>query len=427
MAFPLSPTDGQLYTAPNGTVYRYNATEDAWFKDHGGVLVSEGSSFPSSPGAGDRHFDTNTETWYIWTESAEAWLDLSSAGLADYTGLKGKNIVQNGAMQIAQRGTSFTSITNASYSLDRWKYYRGGAAIHNITQDSDRPNDQFNYSMKIDCTTVDTSLAATDFSSIYQGIEGYDFRRLKGQTATISFWIKSNKTGTMCFIMSSSTADTSYVTEFTINQANIWEKKILTVSFDYTTGTWNYTNGIGLWFAFVFSAGSNWYTTPDQWVNANRFATSNIDNWCDSTSNYIKITGVQLEVGQTATDFDHLSFGEELALCQRYFQAIEMWGYCLNAYASSSSTPWARLTFPVPMRLAPTAVLPPAGQTTGQISFVRTDRNYPTTTGTNATTSATVNSIAIYASGGYSADWSVGDGCFLYSTGITYIQLSAEF
>ena len=325
MAFPTSPTDGQTYTAANGTVYYYVAAGDYWRKDQGGVLVSEGSVFPSNPGAGDRHFDTTTETWYIWTESVGAWLDLSSSGLSQGDLGTTKNAIINGDMRIWQRGTSFSG---SGYAADRWRKAKGTTgSVFSTDRDTDTPNEQFNYSLKLECTTADATVDADDISGLYQRIEGYNFRKFKGQTGTLSFWTKSNKTGTMCMALRNSGSDLSYNSEFTIDQGNVWEKKVITIDFNYTGGTWNYTNGIGLQVYFVLMSGSNRHASSvDSWESGAEYGTSNQDNWADTVGNYVSITGVQLELGSTDTDFEFLDHETQLSKCERYYEKSYKYG-----------------------------------------------------------------------------------------------------
>jgi len=238
---------------------------------------------------------------------------------------RNRNVIINGAMEIAQRGTSFASVASASYCLDRWKYYKSGDAVITITQDSDVPTTAqagctFAKSLKIDCTTADPTMGAGDYSYIQQAVEGYNFRPLVGQTATLSFWVKAVKTGTYCVCLYSAAGDQNYIVEYTINQASTWEKKSITLTFDYSGGTWNYTNGIGVAVAFILMMGSTYHGTAETWTESGKYSTSNQVNGLDSTDNNFWLTGVQLEAGEVATPFEFRSFGEELLLCERYFQ-----------------------------------------------------------------------------------------------------------
>jgi hypothetical protein len=236
-----------------------------------------------------------------------------------------RNIIVNGAMQVAQRGTSFT-LENASakYPVDRFfvQDVNSSSGEATVSQSTTAPTD-FKNSLKIDVTTADTSLAAGDQYKIEYRIEGQDISHLNfgtssAQTVTLSFYIRSNKTGNTSVALLNNDNDRAYVATFTIDSANTFERKEITIAGDQS-GTWLDTNGIGLrlrWGSF----GSTFQTSSvNQW-QANQVMSTNSSpiNFFDSTDNELYLTGVQLEVG-TATPFEHRSFGEELALCQRYY------------------------------------------------------------------------------------------------------------
>jgi hypothetical protein len=235
-----------------------------------------------------------------------------------------KNAVINGDMRIAQRGTSFAAIAHAAYSLDRYQYVKTGTVVHTITQDSDTPSDQFGYSLKLDCTTADASVAAGDRSYVMQKVEGYNFRKFKDQTATLSFWVKAGKTGTMCVGFRNSGPDRSYVSEVTIDSANTWERKTVTLDFDESGGTWDFTNGVGIMVSFALLGGSTYQTTADTWQTGNYWVTSNQTNFCDNTDATcdVFLSGIQLELGDQATDFEFVSYTDQLALCKRYYEKV---------------------------------------------------------------------------------------------------------
>ena len=237
----------------------------------------------------------------------------------------GKNLIINGDFKIAQRGTSFAAATHLQYTLDRFLYGKSGAAVHTISQDTDTPTvaeagRYISNSMKIDCTTADTSVAAGDVIFIGQHIEGYNFRALAQKEFTISFWIKATKIGVYCVSVMNSGTDRAYISEVTVNSSDTWEKKTITISASPSAGTWDYTNGIGLRFALTLYAGSTYQTTADAWQTGNYFATSNQVNACDSTSNNVWIADLQIEAGSVASDFENRSIQNELILCQRYYE-----------------------------------------------------------------------------------------------------------
>ena len=246
-----------------------------------------------------------------------------------------RNKIINGKMEIAQRGTSFPAIVSGSYSLDRWQISGSTDGVASVSQQADAPgNNEFQYSLRCEVATADTSIDAPQVAGIAQAIEGYSARDLIGRTFTLSFWVRSSKTGTHCVSFRNATPDSSYVTEYTINAANTWEQKSITVHGGLiTVGAWNWTNGVGLSVYFTTASGSNYQTTPCAWQVGSFLATTNQVNCLDTVGNIFAITGVQLEVGEDATPFEHRPYGVELALCQRYYQKIQV-----SIYSSTSIT-----------------------------------------------------------------------------------------
>ena len=251
-----------------------------------------------------------------------------------------RNMVINGAMQISQRGTSFT--VSDAFTLDRYKFKINGAGACTITQDSTTPDD-FSYSYKVDVTTADTSVAATDHGIIMHVVEGYDFAPANfgssaAKTCTLSFYVRSNKTGTYGVAFQNAGQNRSCIQEYTINSADTWERKSITIPAD-TGGSWNTTNGVGLKITWGLMGGSTYATsTLGSYNGSNVFLTSNQVNLFDSTSNEWYMTGAQVEIGSQATSFEHRSLNDELALCQRYFQkyicSAQEWIYSESSVAS---------------------------------------------------------------------------------------------
>jgi len=247
-----------------------------------------------------------------------------------------KNKIINGAMTIAQRGTSFPAVAGNTYTVDRWKALAGNTSTAVVTASlqSDAPStNEFQNSIRLTVTTADTSIAAGDVWGISQEVEGFNVRDLIGKTFTLSFWVRSSKTGAHCVSFRNGVADRSYVAEYSILSANTWEFKTITVSGGLiTAGTWNWTNGTGLSAGFCMASGVTFQTAPNAWQTGNFLATSNQVNCLDTIGNIFAITGVQLEVGPVATNFEHRPIGQELALCQRYFERT-----IATAYQSSTA------------------------------------------------------------------------------------------
>jgi hypothetical protein len=244
--------------------------------------------------------------------------------VAATSAMQRKNAIINGDFNVWQRGTSFTSAATATYSADRWQYAKVGAMVHDMSRSADVPTVAeagrlFNYSLLIDCTTVDAAIAAGDYSLIQEKVEGYNFLPLAQKIITLSFWVKATKTGIYCIALGNSVADRSCIKEYTINTTDTWEKKTLTFPASPSAGTWDYTTGVGLAVYFTLAAGSTWQTTADAYQTGNFFATANQVNATDDTANNFRLCGVQLEAGSVATEFEQRTFNEELALCQRYY------------------------------------------------------------------------------------------------------------
>ena len=234
-----------------------------------------------------------------------------------------RNRIINGDMRISQRGTSFAVANAYPYTLDRFGCGFSGTSAATITQNADVPaGSGLANSLRVTVTTADTSIAAGDHSFFYQIIEGYNAADLVGVPITLSFWVRSSKTGIHCVRFSNSVEDRSYVSEYTISSSDTWEKKSITVANGLiTSGTWNFTNGKGLMLAWALAFGTTWQTsTPNTWALGNLYTTPNQVNCLDTVGNIFAVTGVQLEKGSTATDFEFRSYSVEIALCQRYYE-----------------------------------------------------------------------------------------------------------
>jgi hypothetical protein len=250
---------------------------------------------------------------------------------AGFTGNNFRNIIINGDMSIAQRSTSVASITtNGYYTADRCFLGLTGAGTWTQSQSTDVPTGEgFATSLKMDNTTANGSLSAGDSCIIQQRIEGQNLQYIKKGTAnavslTVSFWIKATKTGTNICELYDTDNTRQISASYTVNTTNTWEKKTVTFAGD-TTGTLGNDNGGSLTLLFWLAAGTNFTsgTLSTTWTSvttANR-AVGQVNN-ADSTSNDWYITGVQLEAGTTASDFEFLPVDVNLARCQRYFQFI---------------------------------------------------------------------------------------------------------
>ena len=238
-----------------------------------------------------------------------------------------RNMVINGAMQVAQRGTDFNDVANGTYTIDRWKLGKNNTdnAVINIDRVTTSP-DGFSNSLKISVGTAESALAADENLLLQHLIEAQNLQHLQNglsgaQSVTLSFWVRSDKTGTYtAAIRKPDNTDRNQSKEYTISAADTWEHKSLTFSGDTSGGGIANDNGAGFFCDWWLAGGSNFTGgTMDTWANtATQRLSTNQVNLMDGTNEWY-ITGVQLEVGENASDFEHRSFGEELAACQRYF------------------------------------------------------------------------------------------------------------
>ena len=234
-------------------------------------------------------------------------------------------------MSIAQRATSASSLTGSGYNtVDRFRTNMGTAGTWTQSQSTDVPTGQgFAKSLKMDCTTANGSLSAGSYLIIDQRVEGQNLQYLKkgtsnAESTTMSFWVKSAKTGTYIAALNDVDNNRYIAKSYTISNANTWEKKTVTFAGD-TTGAFGNDNGASLKVQFWLVAGSTYTsgTLATSWAsatNANQ-AVGQV-NLADSTSNDWYIAGVQLEAGTTASEFEFLPVDVNLARCQRYFELL---------------------------------------------------------------------------------------------------------
>ena len=292
-----------------------------------------------------------------------------------------KNVIINGDMQIWKRATSATTIPSSGYStVDRFGFSEGsgGAATSEIDVLSvaDQATTGQARALELNCTSADTSIAAGDRSYIFYNIEAQDCRRFlygtsAAKTLTLSFWVKSNLTGNFPLTVKKDDNTVYYLPlSYSISSANTWEKKTITWTptegstslITASAGAINNDNGRGFQIFWGLMWGSN-YTgsqsgTPT-WTSTADFADSDITfvNFYSSTSNNLYLTGVQLEVGDAASDFEHLPHDVSLQRCQRYFYKIDTAAATYVAqgnYYSGDTMLAGPIPFPVDMRTVPT-------------------------------------------------------------------------
>jgi len=241
-----------------------------------------------------------------------------------------KNRIINGAMVIDQRnaGASIGTASSTSiYTLDRWLAIFSQNSKFTIQQNAGSVTPPVGFNNYLGITTTTAYSGSGDIFSLDQRIEGYNFADLNwgtanAKTVTLSFWVRSSLTGTFGGALRNSNGTRSYPFTYTISVANTWEYKTITIEGD-TSGTWvGATNGIGVIVILNLGSGSTWAGTADAWASADYRTATGATSVIATNGATLYITGVQLEVGSTATSFDYRPYGTELSLCYRYFQSM---------------------------------------------------------------------------------------------------------
>jgi hypothetical protein len=288
-----------------------------------------------------------------------------AALIGSQTALSNRNLIINGAMTVDQRnsGSSVTPTADQTYVLDRFGAGLSVASKFSLEQATTVPAG-FKNSMKATVVSAYTP-GASEWFGFFQKVEGLntshlDFGTSNAKTLTLSFWVRSSVTGDYGFSLANSAQNRAYPVLYNISAANTWEHKTITIAGD-TSGTWLTTNGIGLILLWSFGAGSSYLQTANAWGTGLGLGTTGQTNWITNAAATFYITGVQLEVGETATPFEHRSYGDELAKCQRYFIDFPNAGYNIHAAPYTPTVSIAHYEFPVTMRVLPTMSITDGG------------------------------------------------------------------
>jgi len=294
--------------------------------------------------------------------------------------LSSRNKIINGDMRIDQRNAGAAVTVNSTantYGVDRW--FGSGQntdGVFTIDQTTDAP-DGFTNSTRITVTTADASIGATQNYLFRQAIEGnnvydLDFGTASAKTITFSFWVRSSLTGTFGGALNNAANDRNYPFTYSISAANTWEYKTVTVTGD-TTGTWLTDTGRGITLTFQIGVGSSRVATAGSWTGTSLvYGATGATNVIETLNATLDITGVQLEVGSVATPFEHRSYGDELARCQRYFckNGSDCFVTLMAQSASDNITKSNSTGFPVTMRAQPgTITLYDIVGTSGQVHY----------------------------------------------------------
>jgi len=363
------------------------------------------------------------------------------AGSADAGGLTGRNLIINGAMQVAQRGTSSTGITDTKtgyFTVDRIAVDVGDSNLTGeltMSQESITDLAGFPKAVKFACTTADTSTNAAEYGIIRYNFEGFDVQGIRkgfsdARPVTVSFYVKGNAAAE--YTLELRDRDNDRVNSQIFNVTTSWERVELTFAAD-TTGKFDNDNANSLQVHFWIHSGSTYNDgtfTSNTWASrtqGNRVKSSN-SSFFDSTSRTLFITGLQIELGEQATPFEHRSYADELLRCQRYYEKITVQSYFVtgNAYSTAQMN-CAPMFFRTTKRATPTIAFPTIGTTSGTIGPTDATANYVGTMGSTLRANASDSFFQIYnnAADGFSG-FTDDAVCQIYSFGATDITAEAE-
>ena len=365
-----------------------------------------------------------------------------AAAQASYQQGERKNFIRNGDMAIAQRSTQSIAASGfAIGAVDGWKMYMGSAAAVDASQDAESP-DAFNNSLKLDITTADTSVAAGDIAYIEQRFEGLDLQSInkgdaQAKAVTASFWVRSPVTGIhIVELLDLDNSNRSSSQSYTIASADTWEYHSVTFPPD-TTGALDDDNAASMKIQFWLIAGSTYSgggSLNTSWgTTTNTRAVGQVNVLGDASDNFY-LTGVQMELGNTATDFQYESFKENLSRCQRYFVAYGASGtdatddYVVigTGVAGGTTHSWIEINPPTPMRARPSATLNNVYIYDSANRFLGSITYYSVEDGTVYRAKQTIWIRVVNVGGG--TNTTAGNGAQLYTNAATdsYFWLSAE-
>jgi hypothetical protein len=299
-----------------------------------------------------------------------------------------ENRLINGDFRIDQRNSgSVYSMSASVYTLDRWLGYTSQTNKYTVQQNAGSVTPPAGYVNYLGVTSSSAyTLAATDQFFVSQYIEGYNsadlaFGTASAKTVTLSFWVRSSLTGSFGGALSNAGLDRNYLFSYTINSANTWEQKFVTIAGD-TSGTWLQTTGIGMRVEFNLGTGTTYSGAANTWLST-LYVTAPTGSTSVVSTNGATwyVTGVQFEAGSQATSFDFRSIGTEFALCQRYFQQVPSARFSSGTqvivnYMFGSTDRIPLPLFPVIMRAVPTAVsFRTNGTTTGETTEFSSSTN----------------------------------------------------
>ena len=304
-----------------------------------------------------------------------------AALIGSQTALSNRNMIINGAMQVSQRGTSFTGFGAAvNYGIDRFANYHSSDGAFTISQETSVVPTDFTHALKIQTTTADASIAAGQRLIVFTRCEGnvvsqLNFGTSNAKTVTLSFYVRSSITGTHGGALGNGSDNRNYPFTYTISSADTWEQKTITIAGDQT-GTWATGTGRSLQVVWGLGVGSTYSGSAGAWaagdINSATGATTGVLGTLNATW---YLTGVQLEIGETATPFEHRSYGDELARCWRYYEkrgqpaTATAWAYNEMSVVIANATNYVQGDkYKVEKRADPTLAFYSRNGTSGKIS-----------------------------------------------------------
>jgi hypothetical protein len=279
---------------------------------------------PANPSAGFNKFYFKSGNGMFWLDSGGVEHQASEVVNSDL-----RNFIINGNFDFWQRGTSLTLTTSATgYQPDRFlAAVEGSSLVVDFKRSATVPTlaesgFQSGYSLQVDVTTAEAAIAAGEYCYVRYIAEGHDYGALKNRQVTLSFWVRSTKTGTHCVAFQNNGADRSYVAEYTVSVTDTWEKKSVTITLNPSGGTDDFTTGAGLRIFWTLAGGSTFQTTAGSWQTGNFFSTASQVNAVDNAANNFHLSQIMLNYGTTAQAFSRGGYhlAKELGLCQRYYE-----------------------------------------------------------------------------------------------------------
>ena len=273
-----------------------------------------------------------------------------------------KNRIINGAMVINQRAWTGTVVTDGTYTLDRFVAFSSVASKYSVSQNAGSVTPPIGFSSYLGATSLAvTTLGASDYYVIAQRIEGYNIADLgwgtaNAKTITLSFWVYSSLTGTFGGSLQNGTQARSYPYTYTISTANTWTQISITIAGD-TSGTWSTTNTEGIGVYFGLGVGTTFSGTANAWGSAQKFSATGATSVVGTNGATFYVTGVQLEIGSSATPFERRLYNQELANCQRYalILGLQQTNSVAGLGFAYTTTGFAAVVnYPVAMRTIPT-------------------------------------------------------------------------